>query len=156
MTETTLSFTRQIAASANSIYRCWTEPALLEQWFAPAPVRVTDAVIEPFTGGRFDSTMHIPGMDEPMVGEGTVLIAEPNKRFAFTNMMRATFQPNDFSAGGFAFTAEITMTATDTGCTYTVTARHIDAKAAAAHEEMGFYTGWGTAADQMEALAKTL
>jgi len=157
MTETTLSFTREVAVSANSIWRCWTEPALLEQWFAPKPVVTTNAVIEPVSGGRFNTTMLIPKMPEPMVGEGCVLSAEPNKRFAFTNMMSGGFQPQDTSGEGqFPFTAEVTMTQKDTGCTYKVTVRHLDAAGASAHRDMGFFEGWGTAADQMIAVATGL
>jgi uncharacterized protein YndB with AHSA1/START domain len=157
MTDTTLTFTRQIAASANSIWRCWTEPALLEQWFAPKPVVTKDVVIDAFPGGRFHNTMLIPDMPEPMVGRGCVLAADPNRRFAFTNMMRENFQPQETSgAGQFPFTAEITLQATDTGCDYTVTVRHLDVAGAESHRNMGFFEGWGTAADQMAALALSL
>ncbi|MEO1640967.1 MAG: SRPBCC domain-containing protein [Pseudomonadota bacterium] len=157
MTDTTLQFTREIAASAHSIWRCWTEPELLMQWFAPAPVKTTAAAIDPIPGGRFDTTMVIPDFPDPMTGQGCVLAADPCKRFAFTNMMTAGFQPQDQSGEGqFPFTAEITITAKDTGCTYTVTVRHLDTAGAEAHKAMGFYDGWGTAATQMAELAKTL
>ena len=157
MNDTTLSFTREIAASAHSIWRCWTEPELLMQWFAPKPVTTTDAKIEPYPGGRFDTTMVIPDFPEPMSGQGCVLAAEPGKRFAFTNMMTAGFQPQDNSGEGqFPFTAEILITPTDTGCTYTATVRHLDTAGAETHKAMGFFDGWGAATDQLAALAKTL
>ena len=157
MTDTTLHFTRDIAASPHAIWRCWTEPALLEQWFAPKPVRVTDALIEPFPGGRFDTTMHIPDVPAPVTGNGCVLVAEPGRRFAFTNLMSGEFQPNVIAGeGSFPFSAEIVMTPRDTGCTYAVTVRHADAAGAKLHSDMGFFEGWGTAADQMAALAATL
>ena len=157
MTDTTLSFTRDVAVSANSIWRCWTEPALLEQWFAPKPVTTKDVVIDAFSGGRFNTTMLIPDMPDPMVGTGCVLAAEPNKRFAFTNMMTGGFHPQDTSGPGqFPFTAEITITAKDTGCTYQVAVRHLDVTGANLHHDMGFFEGWGTAADQMIALASSL
>ena len=157
MTDTTLHFTRKIAASTHAIWRCWTEPALLEQWFAPKPVRVTDALIEAFAGGRFNTTMHIPDVPEPMTGNGCILVAEPGRRFVFTNMMSGGFQPNVIAGkGNFPFSAEIVMTPRDAGCTYAVTVRHADAAGAQMHRDMGFFDGWGTATDQLAALAATL
>ena len=157
MTDTTLTFTRELAVSAHSVWRCWTEPELLMQWFAPRPVRTTDVVIEARPGGAFKNTMHIPDMPEPMHGNGCVLAADPGRRFAFTNMMQQDFQPQDATVGGgFPFTAEILITPKDTGCTYTVTVRHIDAAGADKHKAMGFFQGWGTAADKMVEVAETL
>lgn len=157
MSDTTLSFTRELAAAPINVWRCWTEPALLEQWFAPKPVRTTDVVIDPTPGGRFDTTMHIPDMPDPVTGQGCVLVADQAQRFVFTNMMRGGFQPNDTTGpGAMSFTAEITITPRDTGCTYVVTVRHADAEGAKTHRDMGFFEGWGTAADQMAALAVTL
>ena len=157
MSDTTLQFTREIAASAHSIWRCWTEPELLMQWFTPRPVETTAAAIDPHPGGRFDTTMVIPDFPEPMSSEGCVLAADPGARFAFTNMMTAGFQPQDNSGEGqFPFTAEITIAAKEIGCTYTVTVRHLNAAGAEAHTNMGFFDGWGAAADQMAELAKTL
>ncbi len=157
MSDTTLSFTRDLAASAHSVWRCWTEPELLMQWFAPKPVQTTKALIGPFPGGAFDTTMVIPDMPEPMSGNGCVLVAEEGRRFAFTNMMTAGFQPQDNSGEGqFPFTAEMTITPKDTGCTYTVTVRHLDTAGAEAHKAMGFFEGWGAAADQMAEIAATL
>ena len=157
MTETTLQFTREIEASANSVWRCWTEPELLMQWFTPKPVQTTKAIIEPTPGGRFDTTMVIPDMPGPISSEGCVLAAEPGQRFAFTNMMTGGFQPQDTSGEGqFPFSADIAITASDSGCTYSVVVRHLDAAGADAHRAMGFFEGWGTAADQMVVLAATL
>jgi uncharacterized protein YndB with AHSA1/START domain len=42
----------------------------------------------------------------------------------------------------------------DASCTYTVTLKHMDQAGAQAHRDMGFFEGWGTAADQMAALAQ--
>jgi uncharacterized protein YndB with AHSA1/START domain len=39
---------------------------------------------------------------------------------------------------------------------YAAHARHWSAEAREEHERMGFHEGWGKAADQLEALAKTL
>jgi len=39
---------------------------------------------------------------------------------------------------------------------YTATVRHWSEEDQKTHEQMGFQTGWGQCADQLEALAKTL
>ena len=36
-----LTLTRVLNAPREKVYRCWTEPALLKQWFTPAPWRTT-------------------------------------------------------------------------------------------------------------------
>jgi len=32
-----LTLTRDIAASPAALFRCWTDPALIPQWFCPPP-----------------------------------------------------------------------------------------------------------------------
>ena len=39
---------------------------------------------------------------------------------------------------------------------YTAIARHWNEQDRKAHEDMGFYVGWGICADQLERLARTL
>ena len=39
---------------------------------------------------------------------------------------------------------------------YTAIARHRSAEAAETHRQMGFYQGWGTVVDQLEAYARGL
>jgi uncharacterized protein YndB with AHSA1/START domain len=46
--------------------------------------------------------------------------------------------------------------APDGGTTYTTIARHRNPMTRKSHEDMGFYGGWGTVVDQLEAYAKGL
>jgi uncharacterized protein YndB with AHSA1/START domain len=142
---------RQMAASPMNVWRCWTEPDLLKQFFAPAPGRTTEAVIEPVPGGRFYTKMVFEEYGE-IGGEGCILLAEPGRRLVFTDCLSAGFRPNE---GGF-FTADILLTAKDGGCEYRVIARHANAEQARKHSNMGFETGWGQVAGQLEALAAGL
>ena len=155
MTDLTLS--RDIAASPAAVWRCLTEPDLLKQWFAPHPVTVTVAEIDPTPGGGFRTVMEIPEMGEMDGGWGCVLIAEREVRLVWTSALGPGFQPNPAPGEGqFAFTADITITPTDTGCTYTARALHASDADRAAHEAMGFHDGWGAAADQLAQLAASL
>ena len=68
------------------------------------------------------------------------------------------FFVNDIGTGpmDFGFTADIRIAPTALGCDYAVAVHHATPQAASAHDGMGFYSGWGTAADQLGRLAATL
>lgn len=158
-TDLTLAFTRTLAASPAAVWRCWSEPELLKQWFAPKPVEVPVAEIEMRPGGRFKIVMIVPDHGTMDEDPGCVLVAEPEKRLVWTNALGPEFKPNAFGTGpmDFAFTADIAFApAENGGCTYIVRVHHARPEAAAAHRDMGFYDGWGTCATQLGELAATL
>ncbi len=143
---------RHLPAPPEAVYRCWTEAELLKRFFAPEPGITAEADIEPFAGGRFYTKMIFEEHGE-IVGEGCVLVAEPGKRFVFTDALSAGFRP------GIApfFSADLTFSpAADGGCNYRVLARHVDAETAEQHAKMGFESGWAQVADQLGRLAATL
>ena len=146
-----LVLVRTLPATPEAVYRCWTEPALLKRFFAPAPGETVEAVIDPRPGGRFYTLMRFEEHGD-IGGEGCVLVAEPGRRFAWTDMLREEFRPNE---RGF-FSADITLRPVDGGCEYRVTARHADEAAAKRHAEMGFHEGWGMVADQLGRVAAAL
>ena len=47
----TLTLQRTLAAPRMAVWRCWTEGALMEQWFCPKPWFVKDVVTDVRTGG---------------------------------------------------------------------------------------------------------
>lgn len=156
--ELTLHFTRQIAASPANVWRCWTEPELLKQWFAPRPVITTEAEIDARPGGRFRTVMEVPEHGRMAGDPGCVLLATPAQRLVWTNALGPEFHPNAMGDGpmDFAFTADIRMSARNGGCHYEVSVYHATPAGAETHKNMGFYDGWGTAATQMEAVATHL
>lgn len=156
--ETTLSFTRTLAASPAAIWRCWTEPDLLKQWFAPHQVEITEIEIDARPGGIFHTVMLVPEHGEMRGDPGCILVAVPERQLVWTNALGPQFRPNSLGDGpmDFAFSAEITIEATEGGCTYTATCRHATATATKSHADMGFYDGWGTVTTQLDALAATL
>ncbi|WP_426042516.1 SRPBCC domain-containing protein [Brevundimonas sp. TWP2-3-4b1] len=55
-----LTLERIIDASPEKVFRAYTDPAILAQWFAPKPWKIVDPIIEARVGGRFNFTMHGP------------------------------------------------------------------------------------------------
>jgi uncharacterized protein YndB with AHSA1/START domain len=149
---TDLILSRVLKAPRHLIYSCWTTPEHMVHWFMPKPHSISDIIIDLRPGGQFDSTMHVDGMAIP--NKGCVLDAIKDRRFAFTDLMTAGFQP--VAEPGLGFTATIDLSDHPDGTLYHVTARHRTAEDTQKHEAMGFTSGWGTVADQLEAYAQTL
>jgi uncharacterized protein YndB with AHSA1/START domain len=149
---TELTLHRILKAPRGLVWDCWTKPEHLPQWFCPKPHFVTEAVIDLRPGGRFFTTMNIDGKLYP--NDGSFLEVVDGERLVFTDMMLADWQP--VNQPGLGFTAAISFRDHAEGTEYDVVARHRSAEAARRHEEMGFSQGWGTAADQLEALAAGL
>lgn len=146
--ERDLVLTREIDAPRAKIFRAWTEPELLKQWFAPLPYTTPVVEIDPRSGGNSFIVMRGPdGTDMPM--HGVYLEVVPNERIVFTDAFDLAWRP---SAKPF-FTGIITLKDNGKGgTTYTAVARHWTAEDRKAHEEMGFHEGWGQCVDQLAAL----
>src|ERR1700704_5577558 len=146
-----LSLTRLIDAPRAKVYRCWSEPELLKQWFAPAPYTTQVAELDLRPGGGNFIVMRSPdGQDMP--NRGQYLEVVPNERLVFTDAYTGDWQP---SAKPFM---TVILTFADEGgkTRYTARVRHWTAADKAAHEKMGFEVGWGICADQLAALAQKI
>src|SRR5215472_3201453 len=67
--ERELMLSRLIDAPREKLYRAWTEPALLRQWFAPLPWTTPHAELDVRPGGASKITMRSPeGQDIPLPG----------------------------------------------------------------------------------------
>lgn len=146
-----LSLTRLIDAPREKLFRCWTDPDLLMQWFAPEPYKVVEATLDVRPGGSTMIVMRGPdGPDMPM--PGIYLDVVPNERLVFTDAFTSAWVPS-----GKAFmTATITFADEGGGTRYTARVLHWSAEDREAHEKMGFHEGWGICADQLAALAARL
>ena len=146
-----LVLTRLIDAPRHRVYRCWTEPALIVQWFTPPPWKTIAAEIDVRPGGANLITMQGPD-GALMPNAGQYLEVLPDRRLVFTDAFVGDWVP---SAKPF-FTCVLSFDDEAGQTRYTARARHWNAEDCAAHEKMGFHTGWGIAADQLAALAATL
>lgn len=149
---TDLELIRHLAAPPAKVWRCWTEPRLIEQWFAPKPVVTRDVSIDLRPGGSFRTTMDVPDHGE-MIGHGCILEVQAERRLVWTDLMQGGWRPVE---GSFGFTAFILLEPEGQGTLYRAVALHRRPEQKAEHEKMGFHDGWGTAAAQLDALALTL
>ena len=149
----TLTLERVLDATPDKVFAAWTTPELMMKWFTPAPYETVKVESDLRPGGACTVTMRSPeGVEIP--NPGIYLEIVPNRKLVFTDAMLADWEP----IGGAPFmVATITFEPAPGGRTkYTATARHWSAATAKQHEQMGFHTGWGAAADQLNALVKTL
>lgn len=146
-----LVLTRLIPASAAALYRAWTEPDLLTQWFAPLPFTVAAAETDPRPGGATRIVMRAPDGTE-FASRGVYLELVENARIVFTDAYTSAWEP---AAKPF-FTGIITFTPEGEATRYTARLLHWTEEDRAAHEAMGFHDGWGRCADQLAALAARL
>jgi uncharacterized protein YndB with AHSA1/START domain len=146
-----LVLTRIIDAPREKVYRAWTEPALLKQWFAPLPYTTPVAELDVRPGGACLVVMRTPdGNDMP--NPGVYLDVVKNERLVFTDAYTKAWEP---AAKPF-MTVILTFENQGGNTKYTAFVRHWTIADRETHEKMGFYKGWGQCTDQLAALAARL
>jgi uncharacterized protein YndB with AHSA1/START domain len=146
-----LVLTRLIAAPAETLYRAWTEPRLLKEWFAPLPWTTSHVELDVRPGGASLVVMRAPdGKEFP--NRGVYLEVVPNRRLVFTDAFTAAWEPSQKPF----MTVILTFEPADGKTRYTARVRHWTVADREAHEKMGFHQGWGQCTDQLAALAARL
>ena len=148
---TDISFTRTLAVPRSLIWECWTQPEHIPHFFVPAPHRVTAVDIDLRVGGRFNTTFLVEG--NAMENNGVYLEVDPERKLVFTDSYTEGWKP---TPEPFMTAILLLADAPDGGTSYTAIARHRSPESRKAHEDMGFYDGWGTVATQLEAYARGL
>jgi uncharacterized protein YndB with AHSA1/START domain len=147
-----LVLTRDMDAPREKLYRCWTEPELLKRFFTPLPWTTVHAEIDVRPGGSSYVVMRDPdGKEYP--NRGVYLEVVPNEKIVFTDAFCRAWVP---SQKPFIVATVIFEDIGGGRTRYTAVARHWTVEDCEAHAKMGFHEGWGQAAGQLEALAKTI
>ncbi len=146
-----LILTRDIKAPREVLWACWTTPEHLVHWFVPHPHRVTACSLDLRAGGACNTTFDVDG--QIVDNKGVYLEVIPNEKLVFTDTYTAGWKPKSEPF----MTAIVTFEDLGNGMTrYTAITRHRSKETAAQHEQMGFSSGWGTVATQLEAYAQGL
>ena len=150
-TDRDLVLTRIIDAPPEKLFRAWTEPELLKQWFAPLPYNTPVAELDVRPGGAILVVMRGPdGIDMP--NRGVYLVVVKNERLVSTDAYTRAWEPSPKPFMTLILTFERQGTKTK----YTARVRHWTVADREAHEKMGFHEGWGICADQLAALVAKL
>jgi len=89
-----LVLTRILNAPREKVYRCWVEPELIKQWFAPKPWTTPHAELDVRPGGTSLVVMRSPeGQDYP--NRGIYLEVIPNEKLVFTDAYTSAWQPSE-------------------------------------------------------------
>ncbi|WP_295806708.1 SRPBCC family protein [uncultured Nitratireductor sp.] len=152
ISENELVLARIIDAPREKIFRAWTDPNILKQWFVPKPWTIAKAEIDVRPGGSSLIVMKDPDGNE-YPNRGVFLEVVENEKIVTTDAFTEAWKPS-----GKPFMTMI-LTLEDAGedkTRYIARALHWNAEDVEAHKKMGFHEGWGQCADQLEEIAAKL
>ena len=150
---------RILDAPRELVWRAWSEPENLKQWWAPRPYRTVECEMDLRPGGTFYTRMVGPeDFDSPI--RGCFLEVVPGEKAVWTTALTEGYRPASESphgCGAFVFTAIMTFEdASGGGTLYRAVAMHKNREDRDTHAEMGFHDGWGTVATQLGEVAAGL
>jgi uncharacterized protein YndB with AHSA1/START domain len=139
-----LVLTHIIKAPRAKVFRAWTEPELLKQWFTPRPWTAPVAVLDVRPGGSNLIIMRDPDGNE-YPNRGVYLEVVPNERLVITDAYTEAWTPSEKPF----MTAILTFEDVNGDTRYTARVLHWSVADREEHEKMGFHEGWGQCADQL-------
>lgn len=152
--DTALTITRTIRAPRALVWKAWTDPNHLKEWWCPKPWTTEVRAFDFRPGGAFYTFMRGPDggtSDNP----GAFLEIVEGERIVFTSALVDDWRPAD--APWMPFTAYITLRDAPAGGTvYTARVLHPNKAVCDKHEAMGFFEGWGTCITQLDECARGL
>lgn len=154
-----LRFERIVDVPRELVWRAWTTPEQIMKWFTPAPWKTVECEIDLRPGGIFRTVMESPE-GERFPNLGCYLEIVENERLTWTNALTPGFRPNESPAScpgdPFYFTGVISLESQGSSTKYSALVMHANPASRQRHQDMGFQDGWGTALDQLVAMAKMI
>lgn len=144
-----LVITRVLNAPRHAIWRAWSDPERLKEWWCPAPWTTEILAFDMQPGGIFHTRIHGPDGNSSE-NPGCFLEVVPHKRLVFTSMLTAGWRP---AASWLSYTAIITLTDYQLGTCYTAQVIHADDVTREEHEKSGFFEVWNLAIGQLDEVA---
>jgi uncharacterized protein YndB with AHSA1/START domain len=141
-TNRTLTIKKVIAAPVKLVWEAWTNTDHIMQWWAPKGMKIDVAAHDFKVGGKWKYTMPMPD-GNLFISEGTYLEIIPFKKIVTT----ANFKP---MTEGVELHVAFEEVGDQTHFTFSVI--HATEEYCKQQEKMGFYNGWGSSFDRMEAL----
>lgn len=147
-----LVISRLVRAPRATLWRAWSQPQLLKEWWCPKPWTTEVRAFDLRAGGAFHTFMQGPDggtSDNP----GCFLEVVPQQRLVFTSLLLADWRP---ATPWMPFTAVISMADEGEGTRYVASVMHPDQASRDRHAELGFFDGWNTCIDQLESFAQQM
>jgi uncharacterized protein YndB with AHSA1/START domain len=142
----TLTLKRTFNAPLKLVWNAWTQPEHIANWWGPKGMKTKIVEHDFSVGGRWKYTMEMPDGSE-FIGEGVYsAIVEFEKIFSSAN-----FKP---MTEGVEIQALFEKNGDKTNFTFNVI--HPTEEYCKQQEKMGFYNGWGSTFDRLEAFVNTL
>lgn len=137
-------------APREKVFKAWTDPEMMKQWFVPKPWTTSRIETDVRPGGASLVVMRSPeGQEFP--NRGVYLEVVPNERLVFTDAFTEAWEPSDKPF----MTVVLTFEDLGGGRTkYTAVCKHWNDADVATHEQMGFHQGWATVSEQLAALVE--
>jgi uncharacterized protein YndB with AHSA1/START domain len=143
--EGTVAIKRVFAAPRALVWKAWTDPAMMAQWFGPRGFTSTVPEFDLRAGGALRIVMHGFGGDYPM--KGVFLEVAPPERLVYSNI--ATDKD-----GNHLLEGETTVILTESGgkTTLTLTSHAVGLVPYAPQMLAGMEAGWTQSIDKLEEL----
>ena len=143
-TDTILRLTRVIKADPDAVFRAFTEPEQMKQWFGPEGVSIPIAEVDLAVGGRYHVRMHNEEENQDYNTRGVYKIIDRPRKLSFT----WRWDEKDHDAGETLVTVEFNDLK---GSTEVVVTHELfpDAEAKGGHEK-----GWISCLGRLEELFK--
>lgn len=148
-----LEISRVLRVPRALVWRAWSDPAHLKEWWCPKPWTTEVLAFDLRPGGAFHTFMRGPDggtSDNP----GAFLEVVPQSRLVWTSALLEHWRPA--ADPWMPLTAYINLSDEGEHTRYVATVLHKDKATRDQHEAMGFFDGWGTCITQLEDFAASL